>query len=80
MQAHLVLGPAEGETVGVSGREEAGDAVTARTGAGEQGVEVRLAAMGDPRLGAGDPIAVGALSARQVRAAASDPACGSDRL
>ena len=57
VQPHLLLGLAERQALDVARREEARDAAAARPGAGEERVEVDLAAVGDPRLRAGDPVA-----------------------
>ena len=63
VQAHLLLGLAEGQALGVAWDQEARDPARAFAGAGEQVVEVGDAAVGDPRLRPVDSVpAVGGAS------------------
>ena len=55
LHAHLLLGRGGAQALGVAGHQEGRDAAGAlAAGAGQDGVEVGDAAVGDPRLGAGD--------------------------
>jgi len=55
-ETHLALGCVGGEAVGISGHQEAGDAMPVVAGPGHHRVEVGVAAVGGPGLGAGDDV------------------------
>ena len=54
VQAHLLLGPTEGQPLGAGGHQEARDALRAFAGAREQGVEIGEPTVRDPGLRTGE--------------------------